>query len=576
MIDMVNDLNLELMLSSAIAKNDAEEQASQNQHKLRLTRGCYEKIMTYAALTSRITNTGMECYGYLLREKWKPGDLITQVYFANDQLVSSSYVQVTQEGVRKALNDVANMDCDIVGWWHSHGSFNVFHSSTDVENFKNVLHGISPDTIFSYQEAPYIVDPVNRRVVIGDVALTDLSEQEIEVFEQRRIQSYKKGEQQPFAFSLVVNNNRDTYREKITKSKHNGRFVVDTPTHPQLDINDVSNDLDFLIADLEWEIREKIILRDGRNKKTGQTKNNSQIEELADDFMTKIDSYGNQDGIYTDLLQSLFIQGENPAERLVLEKKGVKSPNAKELLIAYISEMPESTYNNWDASLNIFERQHFIMRSLIESIAVSAEKNDRIDEIVQKHKNMAGYLQCSFEVADPVMKALTKYAMELTTDYKHEAHHQYKKFIGTVLTDVVKGKSWIQAVNCAIHATTKRQRNELFIWEDRFAICNELLLEGYNHHASVSSRAAPFYPTETFLRGFQDAYQNNPKGVDVLIESFLQQNGVSKKKLVKYQDANYDQIRYQKKERKLPTIAPAEPLYSKWDNKLKWLKRWLE
>ena len=53
------------------------EQTEQNQNKLRLTRGTYQKIMAYAELTSRISHTGMECYGYLIRPKWSTDDLIT-------------------------------------------------------------------------------------------------------------------------------------------------------------------------------------------------------------------------------------------------------------------------------------------------------------------------------------------------------------------------------------------------------------------------------------------------------------------------------------------------------------------
>ena len=242
------DKDLELLLSSAIAKDDAQEQSARNAKKLRLTRGCYEKIMLYAALTSRITNIGMECYGYLLREKWKTDELITNMYFADDQLVSSAYVQVTVEGIRKAMQEVSRRGCEIVGWWHSHGSFNVFHSGTDVKNFESVLHGISPDTIFSYQKAPYLVDEQQKAVVYGDLALTGLTPEELAIFQKRNIPSFRKVQKEPYAFSLVVNNNRDTYRERITKTiQPSGEFRVNAPIYPTLEIVDVPNDLEFLV-----------------------------------------------------------------------------------------------------------------------------------------------------------------------------------------------------------------------------------------------------------------------------------------------------------------------------------------
>jgi len=56
--------DLELMLSSAISRDDAQERAIRNRNKLRITRGAHEKIKLYAELTSRITGTGMEKLQY--------------------------------------------------------------------------------------------------------------------------------------------------------------------------------------------------------------------------------------------------------------------------------------------------------------------------------------------------------------------------------------------------------------------------------------------------------------------------------------------------------------------------------
>ena len=89
---MGSESDLDLMLASAITKDERQEQAKEDINKLKVTKGTHAKIQLYADLTSRITDCGMECYGYLLKPKWSTDNLITDAYFADELLLTSKFL----------------------------------------------------------------------------------------------------------------------------------------------------------------------------------------------------------------------------------------------------------------------------------------------------------------------------------------------------------------------------------------------------------------------------------------------------------------------------------------------------
>jgi len=461
---METQSDLDLMLSSAIAKDDAKEKVNKNSRKLRITRGAHEKIQLYADLTSRITHTGMECYGYLLKPKWSTDDLITNIYFADDQQVTSAYVRVPVEGIKKAMDEVDKTDYEIVGWWHSHDTMPTFHSGTDERNFRKILDGISPHTIFRNEQAPYVVDERNKRVVFEDYALLDLSSEELKIFKEKQIKTIKKNSDKPYAFSMVVNNFGSRYLEKITKTfdKIKGEFKVDNPIHPKLEIVDTENDLEFLVADVEWDVREKIVLN-GRgytnfNSSPTSIKLDSEnyLDKTVEEFSKHLVNYVKQRGDYSQsAMNILFNQSSNIFnEILTLKKQNVddierkvctlktinEDKTSKESIQTYFEELEPEKYTRWRKKIHMFDRQHIIGMRLMQDICMIGEnsnKEDRLDlqnKVFEKYHNLALRLNNSFDIADKAMKTMTKYAMETITDYKDTKDHQYRNLIGELLT----------------------------------------------------------------------------------------------------------------------------------------------
>jgi len=244
------DLDILLKVEQALKE---DEKKTIDHTNLRITKGTFEKIMAYAKVVSRMAGSGMECYGYLLTPRDSLDGLITDIYFANDQEAHSAYVRVTEEGVFHTLRDTEALGYKIVGWWHSHGTMPTFHSGTDVNNFLTILHGIAPLTMFRNEEAVFALNNVEKRLEFDNYILTGTNVEQL-----KRIKIIKKIEQDPFAFSLVVNQFGDYYRERITKTRQGKEFVVNHPTHPKVEIVDIDNDVRFFIDQIEKDVFFKI------------------------------------------------------------------------------------------------------------------------------------------------------------------------------------------------------------------------------------------------------------------------------------------------------------------------------
>jgi hypothetical protein len=573
---MESQSDLDLMLSSAIAKDDAKEKIRKNNRKLRITRGAHDKIQLYADLTSRITHTGMECYGYLLKPKWGTDDLITNIYFADDQQVNSAYVRVPVEGIKKAMDEVDKMDYEIVGWWHSHDTMPTFHSGTDERNFRKILDGISPHTIFRNESAPYIVDEKNQRVVFEDYALLDLSSEELKIFKEKQIKTIKKNSDQPYAFSMVVNNFGNRYLEKITKTfdKTEGEFKVNNPIHPKLEIVDTENDLEFLVADVEWDVREKIVLngRGYTNFNSTPTLINIESEndlgKTVDNFSKHLVNYVKQKGDYSQsVMNLLFNQSSNVFnEILTLKKQNVDDIERKECTLKnlsenksfkrniqnYFEELESEKYSKWRKKIHMFDRQHIIGMRLMQDICMIDENLDKEgrlalqNKVFEKYHNIALRLNNSFDIADKAMKTMTKYAMETITDYKDAKGHKYKNLIGELLTKfcVSNATSFERETQSILDSPRDCIRNNLFIWEDRFNICDQLVIDIYQLKIGSIYKLPELTQqrkkTVQFLHDFAKCYVDSPGQIDVLIEeNLLGMYGVNASDYNKFSDSNY-------------------------------------
>lgn len=575
---MALEHEINLGLSAMISSDLAQEKADLNKNKLRITRGVNRKAQLYAELTREITGTSMECYGYLLRPKWSTENLITNIQFADEQLVTSGDVIVPVEGIIRARKALDLKGYEIVGWWHSHGELPVFHSGTDKRNFLKVLNGVSPTTIFRHEVAEYIIEEAERRVTFENYALTDLSPAEIELFKKRQIKTVKKVEQEPNAFSMVVNVYGDRYLEKLTKSKdpRTGNYsIINKPTKPQLELVDVPHDLEFRVADLEFEIRDKIIVNNGSHYDLGRSRrqqDRSKEFSYVDCFIRGLTRYVKRNGKYKAAAQAILNGDMTDVFAAVLSFGNSESTTAsndnngrsvKQNLISYLEDVSTEDYSNWRKKIHFFERKHIIAARFMQTFCNvtkhygSFQATKMQNQVFEEAYNLADNLTRSFELANKGMKALTKYAMEDTTDYENTARHKYKNLIGAIVTKICKKDifSFEAAATDVVETQKTPERKKVFIWKDRFNICDQLIIDAYQ---------TDYNPTEQrdneiglgddlgllgFIDKFADLYNTDPSKVDSLIETqLLSKLGVTEEKYSLFRDSTYSPIVKRSKE----------------------------
>ena len=192
----------ELDLKIDQALNDESGGEGTDANVLKITKGAFNKIMTYAKVVSKVAGGGMECYGYLLKKKNSLDDLIVDAYFADEQQANSAYVRVTEDGVYNASQVIEPKGYEIAGWWHSHGSMQPFHSGTDVQNFLTILHSIAPRTLYKVEEAKFYADEKEGKIILDNYTFTGI---DVAEFKKQNPTIMKKVERDPFAYSIVVN-----------------------------------------------------------------------------------------------------------------------------------------------------------------------------------------------------------------------------------------------------------------------------------------------------------------------------------------------------------------------------------
>ena len=183
---------------------------------LHLSRYAYEKAFRYAQLVMQGRIGSLEIGGFLTKPKDNPDRIARDAFLARDQEVGSSFYRVSAEDVSRAGKELAEQGQRIIGWWHSHGRLDTFHSPTDNENQMVLLNQISPSNyVTSSHERAY--DGLQSRVEGNTLIFfssdnpavqfhlnleednPEIVAQKLKIVEERRI---------GFAYSFVVNHHR--------------------------------------------------------------------------------------------------------------------------------------------------------------------------------------------------------------------------------------------------------------------------------------------------------------------------------------------------------------------------------
>lgn len=110
-----------------------------------INNGALEKLKWYARISG-----SQECYGFLLTPKDKFDGAIYNAILAPNQRVSGASAGITGEAAAYAKAEIKNLGYKAIGFWHSHGKGNPYHSPTDDENMKHLLLSLASNVEEKY------------------------------------------------------------------------------------------------------------------------------------------------------------------------------------------------------------------------------------------------------------------------------------------------------------------------------------------------------------------------------------------------------------------------------------------
>lgn len=223
--------------------------------KVMITPGALLKAKTYARLVERITGSANECYGFLLSKKDDDSGLVVDAYLADNQVYSGGYCKIDGEDVVRAAEAVDPKGYKIVGWWHSHARFGVFHSGTDVNNFETVTHSVAPNTVKTEYEDVKLEELVkNGKLDFGGYVINA---------EQLKDSDVKKKHSSSWAYSVVVNILGDVYTEVQAKELGpDNKWVLNRPKKAAgYTLSEVEHDASIDAKLMENEVYQKLKVR---------------------------------------------------------------------------------------------------------------------------------------------------------------------------------------------------------------------------------------------------------------------------------------------------------------------------
>jgi proteasome lid subunit RPN8/RPN11 len=213
--------------------------------RLRITCEALRRAHTYAQLVNQHVGDGYECIGFLLGETGC--DVVDSVMLAPGQQVTPASVRINGQNVLAAGREIERLGKTVIGWWHSHGNLQNFHSGTDDNNTRDVLLQVAFSNHLDLQEElfPQATDDHGAILsfVDGSACIEIFGEHVIaQQLLEARIRVRRRSAV-GFAYSLVVNVRGDeSHAELYTRQwcpscqkNEYGRLVVPVEIVPSAD-----------------------------------------------------------------------------------------------------------------------------------------------------------------------------------------------------------------------------------------------------------------------------------------------------------------------------------------------------
>lgn len=115
-------------------------------NKVKITQRALDKGKYISKRLYELAGSDYEIYLYMLGDKSNKEPIIDDLYIGIDQTVEPDYCEISPHGKIRTSYDIKdNLEKRILGWSHSHGSIETFHSHKDRENLKKFVasYGLS-------------------------------------------------------------------------------------------------------------------------------------------------------------------------------------------------------------------------------------------------------------------------------------------------------------------------------------------------------------------------------------------------------------------------------------------------
>lgn len=145
-------VKLDALLTGAEPIVRERTQKSFGLDELRISQYAYEKAFDYARLAVKLRGQSVEVGGFLTVPVDSQDRIARDAYLTRDQEVSVVDYKLNAADVARASKELEQNGQRAIGWWHSHGRAQSFHSDIDKKNQMVMLNQIAPSNYVTTPE----------------------------------------------------------------------------------------------------------------------------------------------------------------------------------------------------------------------------------------------------------------------------------------------------------------------------------------------------------------------------------------------------------------------------------------
>lgn len=285
-------------MNRAALRRNLDQKVSKLFEKITITKGAFTKMNTYARIVSELADSHIECGGLMIGEHREGVPVVTDVVLLEGIVTNSSGLFDTVNTHREYLK-ARKGGKQVIGMWHSHGNYGVFHSSPD-DGHLDVLFNKNNMTL------PNLLLKTVKETLLGDEYI-QIRESGLSIVREFGRNTYD------VRFDVPDEKTKEVIKEALSHLK--GVYVKETngvPFAASIVINKESYDNPERIAE---PMTGKTVYAEALAKHSGlkgnELKRRGLPLELVDDESETLD----ERSLYNEVCDKVTYQGEKLAVR---------------------------------------------------------------------------------------------------------------------------------------------------------------------------------------------------------------------------------------------------------------------